>query len=73
MMKVLNRLDSVGDRGPVLRFAFGAACGLVMVLGGWIISTLSHAQDANLGFSWQFAVTLVLFFGILSLGVRRKK
>ena len=73
MMKMLNRIDAVQDRRPLIRFTFGAASGVVMVLGMWLISTLSHAQDSNLGLTWQLAVTLVLLWGFLSLGTRRRR
>ena len=74
MMKVLNKINSVQDRGLAARFAFGFACSLVMVLGMWLISTLSHAQDSNLGLTWQSATSTLLFFGIiLSLAMKRKK
>ena len=73
-MKVRNRIDSIQDRGLGAQFTFGFACSLVMVLGMWLISTLSHAQDSNLGLTWQTAISTLLFFGIvLSLAMRRKK
>jgi hypothetical protein len=39
----------------------------------WLISTLSHNEKYGLGLTWQFAVAVVLFTGIVSLSVRRKK
>jgi hypothetical protein len=73
MKTVLRRLDAVQDLGPVQRFAFGIACGVFTALGMWLISTLSHAEKANLGLTWQTAVAVVLFMGITSLATRRKK
>ena len=73
MMKVIDKIDSVQDQGPVIRFTFGVTCGLAAVLAMWLISTVTHAEKSDLGLDWQGAVTLVLFFGIVSLAVRRKK
>ena len=74
MMKVLNSTNSIPDRGLAARFAFGFVCSSVMVLGMWRISTLSHAQDSNLGLTWQSATSTWIFFGtVMSLAMRRKK
>lgn len=54
------------------RFAFGIVCGIVLVLGMWLISTLSHNEFYGLGLTWQFAVVVVLFWGLLGLGIPRK-
>ena len=68
----LRRLDSEIRGSVARRFAFGIACGVVLVLGMWLISTLTHAQSSGDGLTWQFAVTLVLFWGLLGLGARKK-
>ena len=74
MMKVLNSINSISDRGLAARVAFGFACSLAMVLLMWLISTLSHAQDSNLGLTWQSATSTWIFFGtVMSLAMRRKK
>ena len=70
---MLHKIDSEIGRTRVMRFAFGIACGGVLALGMWLISTLSHAEKANLGLTWQTAVAVVLFMGITSLATRRKK
>jgi hypothetical protein len=69
-----RRLDTRTMR-PAQRFAFGVSGGVVMVLGMWLISTLQHAQEFNMGLTWQWAVTLVLFTGFIALGstVGRRK
>jgi cobalamin biosynthesis protein CobD/CbiB len=71
---LLRRLDTRTMR-PAQRFAYGVAWGIVMVLGIWLISTLQHAQQSNLGITWQWAVALVLITGFISIssGVRRSK
>ena len=72
MKDALRRLNSQIRSTTLRRFAFGTACGIVLVLGMWLISTLSHNEKYNLGLTWPLAVTIVLFMGLLGLRPSRK-
>jgi hypothetical protein len=67
MKSMLRRRGSATGRTILGRFAYGIAWGCLGALGMWLISTLSHAEKAGLGLTWQVAVTFVLMTGIISL------
>jgi hypothetical protein len=64
MKAVLRRLDT-RNYGPVGRLMFGIAAGVVTVFGMWLISTLMHAQDFRMGLTWQEAVSVGLYTGLV--------
>jgi hypothetical protein len=73
IMDTLGKLDPKSYSSALQRFALGAAWGVVTVLGIWLISTLQHAQDYNMGLTWQLGVGLVLFTGLIQLVMPHKK
>ena len=58
--KIQNRKMSF-----VQRIAFGISVGVIVALGMWLISTLRHAQDYNIGLTLQDAIIVVLVTGVL--------
>jgi hypothetical protein len=70
---VVRIIDPKSHSTAPRRFAHGAAWGVVMVLGMWLISTLQHAQDYKMGLTWQVAVAGILLMGLIALPFPSKK
>jgi hypothetical protein len=73
IMDTLGKLDPKSYSSALQRFALGAAWGIVMALGMWLISTLSHNENYGLVLTWQFGVEVVLFMGLIQLVMPHKK
>ena len=72
-MDTLLKLDPKSYDTALKRFALGAAWGVVLALGMWLISTLSHNEKYGLGLTWQVGVEVVLFMGLIQLVMPHKK
>ena len=72
-MDTLGKLDPKSYSSAPQRFALGAARGVVLALGMWLISTLSHNEKYGLGLTWQVGVEVVLFMGLIQLVMPHKK
>ena len=72
-MDTLGKLDPKSYGSALQRFALGAAWGVVLALGMWLISTLSHNETYGLGLTWQVGVEVVLLMGLIQLVMPHKK